>query len=73
MSHRYSGLNGEAFCSNISGRSDRLPVPPQDVCGFLPELTIELATAQTTQDEEVEKKLQHLNQLKVIITLQQRN
>jgi len=36
-----------------------------DVGQFLPELATELATAQTTQDEEVEQKEKHLQHLKV--------
>ena len=36
-----------------------------DVGRFLPELATELATAQTTQDEEVEQKEKHLQHLKV--------
>ena len=36
-----------------------------DVGQFLPELATELATAQTTQDEEVEQKEKHLHHLKV--------
>ena len=37
----------------------------QDVCLFLPALTTELATAQTTQNEEVEQKESQLVQLQV--------
>ena len=36
-----------------------------DMCGFLSELSFQLATAQTTQDVEVEQKHQDLLQLKV--------
>ena len=36
-----------------------------DVGRFLPDLATELATAQTTQDEEVEQKEQRLRQLQV--------
>ena len=36
-----------------------------DLCGFLPELATELATAQTTQDVEVEQKQNHILHLKV--------
>ena len=46
------------------------PLPVEhmpDVGRFLPELATELATAQTTQDEEVEQKQQHLHHLKVAV------
>ena len=66
-SHRYAGLAEEVFSSGHSVE-DMPSLPLQhtsDVCGFLPELATELATAQTTQDEEVEQKQRHLHELKV--------
>ena len=48
------------------------PLPVEhmpDVGRFLPELATELATAQTTQDEEVEQKQQHIHHLKVAVEL----
>jgi hypothetical protein len=38
-------------------------LPSADVCRFLPQLATELATVQTTQNEEVEQKQNHLLQL----------
>ena len=40
-------------------------LPAVDVCRFLPQLATELATAQTTQNEEVEQKQNQLLQLQV--------
>lgn len=52
------------FPDTPSQHAPQLPVA--DVCRFLPELTTELATAQTTQNEEVEQKQSQLLHLQVI-------
>ena len=67
------GCSGVEPAVNASGSGGgfelaALPVAHMtDLCGFLPELATELATAQTTQDVEVEHKQNHLFHLKVTL------
>ena len=64
-----AGAGASGSCLNASescGEITPLPIEHMpDMCGFLPELASQLATAQTTQDVEVEQKHQDLLQLKV--------
>lgn len=74
MADRFHGLLAEeqsmstyAYPSESRGSAEA-PLPVEhmtDVCRFLPELATELATAQTSQDVEVEQKQQQLLHLKV--------
>ena len=64
-----AGAGASGSCLNASESCGEIPPLPiehmPDMCGFLPELASQLATAQTTQDVEVEQKHQDLLQLKV--------
>ena len=58
--------NASGYGSGGDSPPAALPVEhPTDLCGLFPELATELATAQTTQDVEVEEKQNHILHLKV--------